>query len=304
MCLKLETVLCAFLAFAPAGVSAVAQDGGKQPEKAGKGERPQADPPKPAGKPKGKGPGSMDELSKELFDSWLKKQYDLERAGAKSASCKVRVKFRGMTSTRETAGDYSWNGKSGSLTWDDPQLGGALAEQGWSAGKLDMWFKADLRVERPKGARFTATKRQGGVTIHVDHKGKQIDVKEIRFDQDGVLTSRLARVRGTVGGEADVTMSFRYEKVGGLYALSGWSLELEIETTKYRETTTITNVEAGGFFILKKAVADTRATTPQGEMRMRKTLTFSDWKINGKALGGEKTAAAGGREDEEGGEDE
>jgi hypothetical protein len=182
------------------------------------------------------GPASTDRLTKELLDAWMTRQYDLGRAGAKEASCKVRAKVgEAPGATAEGIGQYRWNGESGSLTWDNAELGAGLALQGWGARKIDMWFRADRRVDLD-GARLTATRAADGGIVVRDGTFRPPDapgeaLKEIRFGADGTLASTLTAVRGELGGVADATLTFRYENVDGLCALGGWTMELEVEAT-------------------------------------------------------------------------
>ena len=233
-------------------------------------------------------PASMDELSKRLFDSWNRSQYDLVRAGAREASCTVRATIGEKPGrTIAASGVYRWDGKKGSLTWDNARVGKALAHQGWGARKIDMWFKADRRLQLD-GLKLVATKNEDGTTVvRTDSAGQsapgQARLKEIRFDRHGVLTSEVTSVRGP-GGPVDVTMSFKYVKVGDLYAFSGWTMELGVGATKYSETNEVSSVTAGGFFVITEAVARSRVGSPPNVMERKRVLTFSDWKINGKPL--------------------
>ena len=216
-------LVCASLSLALVlAASADAQEGGGRSKGAEKGRA-----------------ASMDELSKRLFDSWSRRQYDLDRAGAKEASCKVRARIGQQPGkTAEASGVYHWDGKRGSLTWDNPKVGKALARQGWGARKLDMWFKADRRLELDR-VKLAATKKEDGTTVVRADGGKgarsQVRLKAIHFDRDGILTSEVTSVRGPEG-PVDVTMSFRYEKVGDLLALSGWTMALGTGASSQRRS--------------------------------------------------------------------
>lgn len=226
-----------------------------------------------------KGPAATDPLSRELLDSWMKMQYDLERAGVKEASCKVRATVgEPPGKTAEATGEYRWDGNSGSLRWDDERVARTLDRQGWSAGKLDMWFKADRRIDL-EGTRLNAKKSEGGAVIRVEGG----DLREIRFDRDGILTAVVSTVQGP-SGPVDTTLTFQYEKAGDLYAWSGWILELAVEGSKYVETNTVTTARMGGFLVMTRAVVHSKVGSPPNEMELKKVLTFSDWRINGEAI--------------------
>lgn len=241
-----------------------------------------------------RGPAATDQLSRELLDSWTKMQYDLERAGVKEASCKVRATVGEPPGKAAAAtGEYRWDGNSGSLQWDDERVARMLDQQGWSARKLDMWFKADRRVDL-EGTRLNARKSEDGAVIRVEGG----DLKEIRFDRDGVLTAVVSTVQGP-SGPVDTTLTFQYENAGDLYAWSGWTMELAVEGSKYVETNTITTARVGGFLVMTKAVAHSKVGSPPNEMGLKKVLTFSDWRINGEAIAAEGDTGRGKRPDAE-----
>jgi len=239
-------------------------------------------------RPQRSGPAAADQLSRELLDSWARRQYDLERAGVREAKCKVSARVgESPGRTVEATGEYKWNGESGSLTWDNEHVARMLGLQGWSAGKLDMWFKADRRVELD-GTRLSAKRGESGAVIRVEGG----DIKEIRFDEDGVLTAVVSTVSGP-GGPVDSTLTFHYERAGDLYVWSGWSMELAVQGTKYVETNTITTARLGGFLVMTKAVAHSKVGSPPNQMELKKVLTFSHWKINGRAVAADGTVGTG-----------
>jgi hypothetical protein len=236
------------------------------------------------------GPAAADQLSRELLDSWMMRQYDLARAGVKEASCKVRATIGEPTGrTAKATGEYRWDGESGCLTWDNKQVARILARQGWSAEKLDMWFKADRRVVLD-GTRLSAKKSGSGAVVHVEGG----DLKEIRFDGDGVLTTVVSTVSGP-GGPVESTLTFDYERVGDRYVWSGWSVELMVGGTKYVETNTIRTAKMSGFFVMTKLAARSTVGSPPNQMELRKALTFSDWKISGRAVAADGNARPGDR---------
>ncbi|MFB3066430.1 MAG: hypothetical protein ACE10D_07940 [Planctomycetota bacterium] len=289
MSCKLMIFCCTLLAFALAGTTAPAQDG-MEPTPSKKVEETPGPPAGPE-KPKEKGPVSMDELSKELLEAWAKKQYNLGRAGAKQASYKIAAKMEVMGQVMECKGDYSWDGKAGSLTWDNAQLGGMLAEQGWSATNMDSNFRTRAWLEQFDGATLTAKRDEKGTVVTVK-TGKPAGIREVHFDNNGVMTGMKMEAPNKMGGTMEIVMDLSYKQEGGQYINTGWSFKGELPQGTYSEKTTITSVKAGDFFIITKAVADGKMSMPGGEMAMKKTLTFTDWKINGQALGGEAAAGA------------
>ena len=180
---------CTLLAFALAGTAAFAQDGGMEPESKAE-ETPAAPVEAEPAKPKVKGPTSMDELSKELIEAWAKKEYNLGRAGAKQASYKVAAKMDAMGQSQKGTGSYSWDGKAGSLKWDNAQLGGMLAQQGWSATNMDSNFRPRAYLEQFDGAALTAVKDEKGAVILVK-TGKYRDylVEKSAVNPDMIIDS-------------------------------------------------------------------------------------------------------------------
>jgi len=237
----------------------------------------------------GEGPDPKEELGKELWQSWRARQYDLAGAGAETASCTIHVTLGEPPGrTAEAVGKYAWDGEKGTLLWDDAQLGALLARQGWTAGKIDMWFRAE-RLVKLDGARLTATRTEEGATVRVD-TGKPSGLVELRFDGGGVLQSATYRRPGPEG-PVDSKVSFRFASAGDKLVLCGWSMELEVGTSPYSETNTVTLVARGGFHVPASAESVSETGPPTARMRMKKSFVFSDWKINGEDLPAEPQGA-------------
>ncbi|MDH3590420.1 MAG: hypothetical protein OER88_00980 [Planctomycetota bacterium] len=223
------------------------------------------EPAAPADTAKKAGPAApvMDDLSKKLLTTWDEKMtYRLSELGVKTATCKAKVDLQSQMGEMTVNAAYKWDGKRGSLTWDNAMVGAQLAQQGMGVDTFDGHFKTDGLAKGMAGGTFKATDADGTVTIAVT--GSKDGYKTITF-KDGVL-QRFVMSQPVMGKVTDITLSFTYQKIGEKYLVSGWTVALEIPGMgPFQETTTFTIGKVGEHHVWTSAKAasamGTRATT-------------------------------------------
>lgn len=221
-------------------------------------------------------PPEMDDRSRELLEAWEKKEYNLGRAGAEKASFKLSAHVRGRVDGH-TAASYVWDGEKGTLDFEDPEIGGFLAQQGWNNRMFDPWFRGGAFRDDMRGTKLTAEERDDGTTV-VAISGEEVgDVSELRFDASGVLVAVVSEARMEKGATVPVVIRLTYRKESGLYLLAGFTAEVRTPVDPYVEETTFEHRKVGVFVVPAKAES---TATIGGKPAGSKRILFSDWKFN------------------------
>jgi len=219
----------------------------------------------------------VDDLSRTLIDAWAAKTYCLTPLGVKKAACKANVTYAAMGSNMAANAVYSWNGKQGSLTWDNQQVGNLLGRHGWGVSTFDKPFKSEAWKESLKGASLAAKAGEKETVITVTGNTKE-NFKTLVFDKQGMLVRATADVDSPAGGKTELTIAWTYIKFGEKYAPASWKISLELPGMgKYVETTKLTYQKAGPYQVPKLAEA---SGSIGGNTTATKRIAFSDWKFN------------------------
>lgn len=216
----------------------------------------------------------MDERSKELFEAWEKKEYNLGRAGAQKASFKLSAHVTGRVNGH-TGGSYVWDGEQGTLRFDDDAIGESLSREGWNDRTFDAWFRGGPFTHGAKG-RLVAEDREDGTAVVKVVDDPDAEVTELHFDAEGVLVAVVSR--GQVGGvKIPVRVTLRYRKESGLHLLAGWSANIQTPGGPYLEETKLEYRKVGVFHVIVEAES---TATMGGRPAGSKRILFSDWKFN------------------------
>ncbi len=251
---------------------------------AGPGPAVAGDPPPPhpgkkegAGKPK---PVVMDETTRTLWKAFLTKSYNLARAGVRKASFKVKVRLTVAVLDKSVEGTafYRFDGKKGKLTWDVPELGAALARQGFSAERLDFEFREDAWAGRLAGCRLVAENREDGTT-KVVVKGEQKEgIRAFVFDREGRISKMIMGFDPGTGVKRDLPVRLSYAVLDGKYALRSFRFEIDLPGRgRFTEVSTVTYTKVGAYHVRAKLVS---VETLAGKPLQEKVFEFSDWKFN------------------------
>lgn len=219
----------------------------------------------------------MDALSRATIDRWEAMEYHLGRAGVKTISFTVKVVAKSMLGDADATGQYTFDGKKGTLKWDNAALGGMLATRGWSQDTFDRMFIPDSHLRELAKTTLTARKQDGGTTILVEGETKG-GYKSFHYDADGIARKFTMLVEESTMGELDALVEMTYVKIGRKRVRAGWTVRLEMPMGVFRGTVKIKNKKVGKYH-LYDAVTEQQAL---GEQSIGSTtLTFFDYKING-----------------------
>lgn len=229
----------------------------------------------------------MDALSRATLDRWEAMEYHLGRAGVKTVSFTVKVSAKSPLGDAEATGKYTFNGKKGSLKWDNAGLGDMLTTRGWSQETFDRMFIADSHRAGLKGTELTAKKKGDATIITVGGKTKG-GYKEFHYDKDGVGRKFTIQVSDATVGDVDAIIAVKYEKIGGKHVRMGWSFDLDTPMGAFHGDVSIKNKKVGKFHLYGTVVEK----QTMGEQSVGSTtLTFSDYKINGSITEAKKAGA-------------
>ena len=215
-------------------------------------------------------PVELDELSKKLLDDWDKKVYSASKAGVKKASCTIKATVGAM----KGSAPYKWDGKKGSLAWDNAQLGATLAQQGWSVQAINERMKAEPYRKAFEGCKLTAKAEEDQTRIKIEgHK----NITEYVFTKEGVFKGLTLEMANPMGGKTKLVLDMPQKKEGDHYVEAGWTLQVDTPMGKFMDKTTVTYGKVGDFLVITKAVSEqTMGGNPSGS----KVIEFTDWKFN------------------------
>jgi hypothetical protein len=221
-----------------------------------------------------KGP-QLDEMSKKLLGNWEKSTYHLGRLGVKKASCKAKFTMNQMGQEMGSNLTYKWDGKSGKMEWDNPQMGAMFAQGGFQE-RFDADFKNESFETQLGTAKCTAQATETGHVVTVDGKTKS-GAKSFTFDKDGVLTQLVMEIPGRMGGTQKLSMKLAYTKVAGKYLVTSQTGEMDSGMGMMGLVIKFTYAEVGGYQVKQKQVTNvSMGGNPMGSH----ILEFSDWKFN------------------------
>jgi hypothetical protein len=219
----------------------------------------------------------MDALSRATLDRWESMEYHLGRAGVKIISFTVKVETMSMFGDATATGKYTFNGKKGSLKWDNAALGDMLATRGWSRDTFDRMFIPDSHRRELANTELTAEKK--GDTTVVRIKGEtKAGYKSFHYDKLGVGKKFTMVIKNPEMGDLDAVVAVRYDKIGNKYVRSGWSIDLDMPMGAFRGTVKIKNKRVGKYHVYGTV---TEQQTMGEQSIGNTTLTFTDYKING-----------------------
>ncbi len=225
--------------------------------------------PKDAAEKAGPAAPVMDDLSKKLLTTWNEKMnYRLGDRGVKTATCIANVGLTSQMGEMNAVASYTWDGKKGTLTWDNAMVGAQLAQQGMGIDTFNGHFQAEGMEKGFSGGTFKATDAEGTVTIAVT--GSAGGFKTIMF-KAGVLQHYVVN-QPVMGKATDIKLTFTHEKIGEKYLVSGWTVELALPGMgPFKDTTTFTLGKIGEHHVWKSS----KSVSAMGT----RSVTY-DWKLD------------------------
>jgi hypothetical protein len=220
----------------------------------------------------------MDDLSRKTLETYRKIVYHPGLAGVKKASFTIKVKIDSPMGAQQTKGTYKWDGKKGSLEWDNAGMSAMLGQRGIDKEEFDGDFDVDAHLTTLAGAKLTAKQKDDGkILVTVEGKTKA-NIKSFLFAKIGLVEQMVVSADTGMGTKQDLTMHFVYRKEGDKHLETGQSFEIEMggmgKMSVKREKT---YEKVSGFWLRKKVVSQTK----MGERAMGgMTLELTEWKLN------------------------
>jgi len=231
---------------------------------------------KPVVEEKAKGP-ELDEGAQKIWDAWKKKEYHLARDGLTKASFKFAMKGGGPMGGMNVDGSYVWDGKKGTVKWDDPNMGAMMSQGGRDPGEMYAeWFAADKAEKDLAGVKITSS--QDGEHTLLKAEGKsESGISEMRFDKEGVLRKMLIKQNSPqMGGEMTIKFDVEYEEHEGKLLKTGYAGTVASAMGEMKLSVSIAYETKGKYRVPVKHVN----TINFGGQEMTRTTDFSDWKFD------------------------
>lgn len=225
----------------------------------------------------GKPPVEMDDLSRKTFDGYVSKLYRLGAAGVKTASYRLHLKVSAGTGPIEVTGEYRWDGKQGELTWSEPRRGALLGRQGFSREQFDKDFRGSSLLDMLVGTKLTATPGEDGAVIVTVNGETEQGFRSFLFGANGLIEKQVMRMRGSMGGQADLTIVPKYRQEGEKWLPTGRSFRVATPNGELVQDVTVTYARVSGFWVRTRIeMKNTMGGKPAAGM----VAEYSDWKLN------------------------
>jgi len=232
---------------------------------------------RPDGGRKETAPVKADATARRLLKGFQERHYHLGAAGVTRARFRVKATVRSMVGMEKGTAQYIWTGKKGLLRWEDPEVGGRLAQQGFSSSFFGRFFRRNRWWEMYEGTTLVSKERDDGRTEIIvlagnpeqvkgnaepaekNHQQNPGRVRSLLFDKKGILTEIVSEAESGLGKIQKATTKLRHEVLDGELVTKGWNVETTVPGLgRLTDRTEISYERKAGFLVPVKVCSTAR----------------------------------------------
>lgn len=224
-----------------------------------------------------------DEVSRSILERWEAREYRPVEAGLSGGSVVVEISVSGDRGQAEGVASYRWrrgddpSTSTSELKWDPKTLGAMLSREGWSKERFDGDYLHLNQRGRFHGCRLLGERGSDG-KAKIELEGKSASgLKELHFDESGILEKEIYEVRMGSGKPSRFSLSPVYREIQGHLVKVSEVFRMKVGGFGSVESTSLFEYAAVDGVLLLKGIRETSKWN--GDPSGVRSFEFVDWKL-------------------------